>query len=215
MPPNQVSDQELQFKKRARRRLVGAVALVLLMITVLPMILDDRADQAPQQDIEITIPSQDGSDFTSKIIPVDPQEATETQITDVPLETPRPEAKAAASQVEADTAKSGQAEAAKAEPTAEKLKATQAKPADVKPAEADGQATFFVQIGVYSDAGNVKKLQDKLQAQGYKSFTEKIATSKGEKIRLRAGPFNSRMEAESALAKIKDSGLSGMVVKNS
>lgn len=215
MPPNQVSDQELQFKKRARRRLVGAVALVLLMITVLPMILDDRADQAPQQDIEITIPSQEGSDFTSKIVPLDPQEATETEVAEVPLESPEPAGNSSSPQPGAGAGPAS-TEVAKAEPPAEeaKLKAVENKPADVKPAEVDA-SSFFVQIGVYSDAGNVKKLQDKLQAQGYKSFTEKIATSKGEKIRLRAGPFNSRFEAESALAKIKDSGLSGMVVRNS
>ena len=215
MPPNQPSDQELQFKKRARRRLVGAVALVLLMITVLPMILDDRADQAPQQDIEITIPSQEGADFTSKIVPLDPQEAAETQVAEVPLEVPQQAVGAVPAQPEAGVADSANAEAAKAEPPAPdaKLKAVENKPADVKSTEADG-STFFVQIGVYSDAGNVKKLQDKLQAHGYKSFTEKVATSKGEKIRLRAGPFNSRFEAETALAKIKDSGLSGMVVRN-
>ena len=217
MPPNQVSDQELQFKKRARRRLVGAVALVLLMITVLPMILDDRADQAPQQDIEITIPSQEGADFTSKIVPLDPQESTETQVAEVPLESPQPADDSASSQPDANATNPANAETAKAEPPATdaKLKAVENKPADVKPADTEAQSTFFVQIGVYSDASNVKKLQDKLQAQGYKSFTEKVTTSKGEKIRLRAGPFNSRFEAESALAKIKDSGLSGMVVRNS
>jgi len=210
MPPNQISDQELQFKKRARRRLVGAVALVLLMVTVLPMILDDRAGQAPQQDIEITIPSQEGSDFTSKIIPVDPT-ATDTQVAEVPLvplqeQTTEQET---AGQT-AGTTKTPDAETK----TAETAPGTEiAKPADV-PVEAAVKDGFVVQIGVYSDAGNVKKLQDQLQQKGYKSFTEKVATSKGEKIRLRAGPFNSRLEAETALAKIKDAGLSGMVVKN-
>jgi len=210
MPPNQISDQELQFKKRARRRLVGAVALVLLMVTVLPMILDDRAGQAPQQDIEITIPSQEGSDFTSKIIPVDPA-ATDTQVAEVPLVPLQEQTaeKETAGQT-ADTTKSPDAEAK----TAEAAPGTEiAKPADV-PVEAAVKDGFVVQIGVYSDAGNVKKLQDQLQQKGYKSFTEKVATSKGEKIRLRAGPFNSRLEAETALAKIKDAGLSGMVVKN-
>jgi DedD protein len=208
MPSNQVSDQELQFKKHARRRLVGAVALVLLMITVLPMMLDDRADQIPQQDIEITIPSQEGSDFTSKIVPVDPQQATETQMTEVPLEAPLPE-KAEVPKTDAAAVQSPKTEVTRLEPlqppTSSKTEETQSESGN----------TFYVQIGVFSDAGNVKKLQEKLQAQGYKSFTEKIATSKGEKIRLRAGPFNSRLEAESALAKIKDSGLSGMVVRNS
>src|SRR6476659_5812069 len=73
MPPDQLNEQEIQFKKRARRRLVGAVALVLLMITVLPMVLDDRAGKTPQQEIAITIPSQDGAEFTSKIVPVAPE----------------------------------------------------------------------------------------------------------------------------------------------
>lgn len=35
-------DQGLSFKKRARRRLVGAIALVLLMVIILPMVLEDR-----------------------------------------------------------------------------------------------------------------------------------------------------------------------------
>lgn len=208
MPSNQVSDQELQFKKRARRRLVGAVALVLLMITVLPMILDDRAGQIPQQDIEITIPSQEGSDFTSKIVPLDPQQATETQMTEVPLVAPLPE-KAEVPKTDAAAVPSPKTEVTRLEPL---QSAAPSKTDEIQPESGN---PFYVQIGVFSDAGNVKKLQEKLQEQGYKSFTEKIATSKGEKIRLRAGPFNSRLEAESALAKIKDSGLSGMVVRSS
>ena len=32
MPPELTNDQELSLKKRARRRLVGAIALVLLMV---------------------------------------------------------------------------------------------------------------------------------------------------------------------------------------
>lgn len=198
MPPNQMTDQELQFKKRARRRLVGAVALVLLMITVLPMILDDRAGQTPQQDIEITIPSQEGADFTSKIIPVDPETA-DTQVAEVPIEPVQ--------QPVPDRVEPGQ-------PVDSAAPVEIAKPADV-PVETSVKDGFVVQIGVFSDAGNVKKLQDQLQQQGYKSFTEKVATPKGDKIRLRAGPFDSRLEAETALAKIKDVGLSGMVVKNS
>jgi DedD protein len=76
MASDNLNEQEIQFKKRARRRLVGAVALVLLMVTILPMLLDDRASKAPQQEIAISIPSQD-SEFNSKIVPVKP-EATET-----------------------------------------------------------------------------------------------------------------------------------------
>lgn len=76
MAAEQLTDKENQFKKRARRRLVGAVALVLLMITVLPLVLDDRSGQkTPQPEIAINIPSQDAGDFNSKIIPVTPSSA--------------------------------------------------------------------------------------------------------------------------------------------
>src|ERR1700675_3809476 len=52
---NAISDEEIQLKKRARRRLVGAVALVLLIVVFLPMILDSEPKPL-NQDIAITIP---------------------------------------------------------------------------------------------------------------------------------------------------------------
>jgi DedD protein len=225
MPPDQVNEQEIQFKKRARRRLVGAVALVLLMITVLPMVLDDRSGKTPQQEIAITIPSQDGAEFTSKIVPAGPL-------------TPPPELPpAATADVPATTAPSAENVKSEAATSSKNIEVAPPaaplsdKPADVRvappaqdvaqkallekkqpePNSSKGNA-FSVQIGVFSDPANVKQLQQKLLSQGYKSYTEKVDTAKGEKIRLRAGPFSTRDIAESALAKIKDSGLSGMVV---
>src|SRR4051812_43924158 len=50
-----ISDEELQLKKRARRRLVGAIALVLLIVVFLPMILDSEP-RPLNQDIAINIP---------------------------------------------------------------------------------------------------------------------------------------------------------------
>src|SRR5258708_7488333 len=50
-----ISDDELQLKKRARRRLGGAVAPVLLIVVFLPMILDS-GPKPLHQDIAITIP---------------------------------------------------------------------------------------------------------------------------------------------------------------
>ena len=56
MPPEITNDQELSLKKRARRRLVGAIALVILMMIVLPIILQDRAAITPKEAITITMP---------------------------------------------------------------------------------------------------------------------------------------------------------------
>jgi DedD protein len=225
MASNQLNEQEIQFKKRARRRLVGAIALVLLMVTILPMVLDDRSVKTPQQEIAITIPSQDNKDFTSKVVPV-----PETPV--IPAEANTPDDQGAVNSPGPQSA--GDTEAAKAEPMTPPLEkaevqatppakpvappkpVVQTKPAEATAAKEATQATASggasVQIGVFSDSNNVKQLQQKLQGLGYKSYTEKVATTKGDKIRLRAGPFADRAEAETALDKIKGSGMTGMVV---
>jgi len=52
-----------------------------------------------------------------------------------------------------------------------------------------------------------------LKKVGLFSRTENIST-KGEKIRLKAGSFASRSDAVSALSKLQSANLSGMVVSN-
>ncbi len=60
-----ISDEELQLKKRARRRLVGAIALVLLVVVFLPMFLDSEPKPL-NQDIAISIPPLPGVDSRSQ-----------------------------------------------------------------------------------------------------------------------------------------------------
>ncbi|MCB5206162.1 SPOR domain-containing protein [Methylovorus mays] len=242
MASDNLNEQEIQFKKRARRRLVGAVALVLLMVTVLPMLLDDRASKAPQQEIAISIPSQD-SEFNSKIVPVKPEATATTEHSAIPEDQPvtepeatgeiaplsppidsRPEpvapsktapAKAAAAPAPVKTVPS--APVAKA---SDPVKPTETKPAETKPPvveaakkdSAEKVAGFLVQVGVFSDPDNVKQLQQKLAGLGIKSNTEKLDTPKGPKIRLRSQLYSTRPQAEQALEKIKGAGLTGMVV---
>ena len=194
------SDQELNLKKRARRRLVGAIALVLLMVIVLPMILKDRSATQPQDKITITLPSEqvqaEASDFDSNIVP------TEPSITTLP-EVAEPESEAATPDPEAS--------AGKTLPAA-KPDAPTSTPAPIVKSSTEANRQYHVQIGVFSDAANVKQLQAKLSDLGYKSQTEKIDTDKGKKIRLRTQVFGDRNEAAIALQIIKDAGLTGMVV---
>ncbi len=56
LPPE--ADAQLPLKKRARRRLVGAIALAVLAAVVLPMVMD-QAPQTPVADVQIRIPGQD------------------------------------------------------------------------------------------------------------------------------------------------------------
>ena len=201
-------DQELNLKKRARRRLVGAIALVLLMVIVLPMILKDRSASQPQDKITITLPNEqvqaEASDFDSNIVPTEPSitalpEATEPAVA-------APETEAATPDPEASANKTLPA----AKP--EEPNAPAAPPVATVKSNAEVKHQFHVQIGVFSDPDNVKQLQSKLSDLGYKSQTEKIDTDKGKKIRLRTQVFGDRNEAAIALENIKDAGLTGMVV---
>ena len=199
-------EQELNLKKRARRRLVGAIALVLLMVIVLPMILKDRTATTPAEKITITLPSDQAttesaqtapSDFDSSIVPAEPVQAL-PEVIDETAADPLPKIAPEAEDSEAQ---------APAKPDAKKEV-----PAKETPVKDSAGQKFYVQVGVFSDAANVKQLQTKLSDLGYKSQTEKISTDKGQKIRLRTQTFADRNEAAIALENIKDAGLTGMVV---
>jgi DedD protein len=68
------ADAQLPLKKRARRRLVGAIALSVLAAVVLPMVMDP-APQAPVQDVQIRIPGQEQAPpFSPKSLAAKPAE---------------------------------------------------------------------------------------------------------------------------------------------
>ena len=222
-------DQELIFKKRARRRLVGAVALVLLMIIVLPMILKERAYVQPKEEITITLPDESllanttpNSNNDSIISQEKSKDDFDSNIDDanqvanqIPLETLKNDSQAennleVSNDLQALTDKSAALKIDKAtKKTMNKKNANLNNEVELIP---DTISRFYVQVGVFSDVENVKQLQVKLNEIGYKSQTEKINTDKGVKIRLRTQSFDSRSNAASALENIKEAGLTGMVV---
>ncbi len=236
------SEQELQFKKRARRRLVGAIGLVLLMITILPLLLKDKTEQAASKDILISIPSQDAQlnnqsieekhnqENSANLANTQPQDAAvpNPNSNDKPLEelkqvvSPAVESaapvaqsdKVAAKPIEAQVVSENQKNQKQKEDTKPQSIDASNKADDLTSSAAPVAANYFVQIGVFSDPENVKQMQSKLSTKGLKSSTELIDTAKGKKTRLRVGAFTSRKDAESALLKVKTLGLAGMVIGN-
>src|SRR3954471_12128515 len=69
------SQDALMLKRRARRRLVGAIALVLLVVVVLPIVLDQEPKPV-RHDLTVQIPSQDAGKFGSRVLQT-PSPATE------------------------------------------------------------------------------------------------------------------------------------------
>lgn len=231
-------DADLQLKKRARRRLVGAAALALFAVIVLPMVMD-REPRPLIQDIQVRIPSQDATGFAAKAIPgrpvatpMPPAEPVVEHKPDAKTTTPKatdtgtqPETATAASPSPATVAAAAkpplaQAAVPAAKPpakaaAADKKTESSAKPAakstaDAKPA-GDASGQWVVQLGAYKEAGNVKLLLAKLKGIGVPAYTEKYESAQGARTRVRAGPFPSQEAAEKARARIKIIGVDGPV----
>jgi DedD protein len=264
MAATDAADDQLDLKKRARRRLVGAAALALLAVIVLPLVMD-REPKPAAQDILVRIPSQDSAEFTAKPAPAKRTAAAEND--DVAVAAPADAAAAAAAAIAAKTAADSKPQAAVAETPAAKPAETKAaeakapakpepkpeakqvakadpkpetKPADksAKDKSADKSADkagaakkadearavaalegkssggqWVVQIGAYQNAGNVKLIVAKMKEVGVASYTEKLDSPQGPRIRVRAGPFPSRDAAEKAQTKLKIIGVSGPVAQ--
>src|ERR1039457_4571580 len=54
----QQTDDELNLRRKARRRLIGAGALTLAVVVILPMVLD-REPKTTGKDIDLSIPAPD------------------------------------------------------------------------------------------------------------------------------------------------------------
>jgi DedD protein len=240
---------ELVLKKRARRRLVGAIALVLFMVIVLPMVLQDRAALAPKKAIKITMPNDDSQQTpkvetdvarvesqaevavasestlsesikseSSTVTEIDKPAHSESakEVSDVKKEAAaekKAKDKKPVKKADVTTTEAKKSEVKSSESKVPEVKKPEVKEPEVKAATTNDES-FTIQVGVYSDLANVKQLQARLKQVGLDSHTESIATSKGEKIRLKAGRFNSRQEAAYALRKLQAADLTGMVISN-
>jgi DedD protein len=212
-----ISDDELQLKRRARRRLIGAIVLVAAIVVVLPMVLDSEPRPAGQA-VSVKIPSPDAGVFTSKPVPLPATSDSRAASKAVPAKPPAVpavvEPKPAAAEPPSSAKEAPAKESPKGEPKEDSkpVKKAAAKPAakQAKPAaKSDGK--FVVQVIALADAGKAKQMQESIAAAGINSYTEVVKTSKGDVTRVRAGPFASRAAAEKAREQLKALGMNGNI----
>lgn len=217
------SEQEIQFKKRARRRLVGAVALVLLMIVLLPMLLQDRVAQTPKDEVVISIPSQASQldpktdEALGNLADTAQPDPAETSAMNVPLSAMPPLSEGKTPEIKPSEPSAPVAQVVAKPAELPPVKETKSAPKEQEATKVDkplATGNFYVQIGVFSNLEKVKQLQSKLNESALNSTTELIETPKGTKTRLRVGMFSSKSDAEAALVKVKALGLSDAVVGN-
>jgi DedD protein len=197
-----ISDEELQLKLRARRRLIGAIVLVTAMVVVLPMVLETEPGPVSQE-ITVRIPSPDAGAFATKVAPPPAPKVAETKVA-----RPQAEEKTAAAPeaikdkpkpaVKPETAKPAKAPAKRAAKTA-------------KPASKAAGGQFVVQVIALADAEKAQRMQQQIAAAGIRSYTEIVKTVKGDVTRVRAGPFPTREAAEKARDQLKSLGMNGNV----
>lgn len=207
----------LDIKKRARRRLVGAIALALLAAIVLPLMMEQEPHQS-SEDIQISIPDRgetasgrplaaagEGAQ-TAEIAPAPEEEAPSAAAAapapaPTPVPTPPPAAKAgSAPALEAAAPKSD----AKAAAGNEEARARAALEGRVPPPRA---GSFVLQIGAFGDAAVAARVAADLKAKGFAAYTEKS----GKFTRVRVGPVSGREAADRIAARLKDAGHNAVV----
>jgi len=203
------SQDAIELKRRARRRLVGAIALVVLVVIALPIVLD-REPKPVSQDLSIQIPSQDAGSFSSRVLPaespaVPAAEARTVDTQQVEAKPAVPALKAQAPVTKPPVAKPEAAPTTHAAPSKEAAKAATDASAETKPSAVAADGQFIVPLGVFSKADNIKQVRAKAALAGFKTFTESLAGT--DRVRVRAGPFANRDAAEQARNRLKEAGL--------
>ena len=206
-------DPMLPDKQRARRRLIGATALVLAAIIGLPMIFDADPNKPLADDVETQIPDKIApapeslkpqpvpQSVTQKVVespapeqpPVPPKPASEIKTASGPVKTLKPNAEASDKPAREKTAeRKGPAEGDKSQGKEKARK-------------------YLLQVAAVNSKSKADDLKGRLKESGIKAYSEKISTKDGDRFRVRVGPFASREEAEKMQARVKKMGLNGSV----
>lgn len=228
---NSSQEQYRQIKRiRARRRLIGAVMLLALVVVTVPFLFD-KEPPPPTVTIPLRIPSQNSVDVASIQVPGSTAAATSAVV-------PSSQDKAAKPAPAADTAKPASSKQSnppaqaikkdekaqqKADKSQQKPEKSEAKKQDAKkdqpkaksqetpkPAAA-AKGSYYVQVAAISNEARAKELLKKIQGARIPGYVEPVAVKNGKIWRVRAGNFPTSKAAEDARARVGLLGLTGKV----
>jgi DedD protein len=196
------------LRRRAKNRLIGSAILVLIGVIGFPLLVD-KQPRPVTVDLPIDIPDR------NKVLPLAVPE------TPAPVAAAEPASAPAAEVVAPAPAASAPAPAAAQKPAAEKpaakaspKPAPTAKPepkagkseskAETRKIEAKShEGRYVVQVGSFANESRAREVRSKLERAGLKNYTQAVETKDGRRIRVRAGPFASKAEADRAAEKLK------------
>ena len=214
------ADLVQQARTRARRRLIGAVVLVIIGVIGFPLLFETQPRPIPV-DIPIEIPRKDNAPplamptTTRPIKPIAPAPAEPASVAAAPE---------VVTETKAEAGKEIPAPARRVQSAAEAPTSTAA-PVPSRPApvargtsEKEPAATkettgrYVVQVGAFSDSAAARETRQKVEKLGLKTYTQVTETAQGSRIRVRVGPFASRDEADRVQAKLKAAGSPAVVL---
>lgn len=225
------ADPVQQARTKARQRLIGAAVLLVIGIVAFPLVFETAPRPVPV-DLPIDIPRKDAvPPLAMPSLPASrPAVATAPAATPAPTPaptpTPTPTAEAApvsptppaaVATAPPDVAPAlpappPAAEARVASPPSDGARARAILEARDAPASASGNGRFVVQVGAFADAAAARETRAKVEKLGLKTYTQVADTAQGSRIRVRVGPFASRDDADTALAKTKAAGIAAVVL---
>lgn len=235
-----ISEEELLLRKRARRRLVGAIVLVIVSIIVLPAIFDEPKIDNGQQEVVINLPDADRDNNNVQIhLPKQPVSSSDltqkaNQLPDsIPTHDASKENTSFVDDFEAihDEQKRLPIPGIKPKIDAKRVtvvmeaKSSAASTTHISNSAANHSNTtgdvigtteipkggVVIQLGAFSDQSKAKQQLENLIMSGFRAYTEVIKTSSGEVTRVRIGPLASRSVAENELKKLNKLGFDGVI----
>jgi DedD protein len=235
-------DPATQLRIRARRRLIGAAALLLAVAIVVPMVLDDTT-RPVADNVPIDIPSEK-TPFTPRLsLPPVPEPGNVPLAPPPDAAEPKDDAAGKAPDASKPPAKESKPKAASADKPAEKpadkpgdrtvadVAAQGARKPDSAVAATDGQrardilegrtarpvaaakpARYALQAAAPREEAAALELAERLKKAGYASYVEPVEAKDGTRYRVRVGPFASRDEAERVRARLRALDVNASVV---
>ena len=223
----EAADSVQQARVRARRRLIGAVVLVVVGVIGFPLVFETQPRPIPV-DIPIDIPRKDG--LPALVMPqakVTPPTPTPTPAAPPPATPARADgaARAAASSQPVALPVEPRPTPPAAEPAPRSEPAGTPRGSDATRAQAllDGKnaaksaaptdaARYVVQVGAFAENTAAHQTRVKVEKLGLKTYAQAADTDAGKRIRVRVGPFTSKEDAEQARGRLKAAGFPAVLL---
>lgn len=206
-----------------KQRMLGAVVLIALLVIFAPMLLHSEKPVSQTESVDLSIPTPPQRDFETRVVPLtaptgegdhlqqaapDPNQVT-TVVTD---SVDRGDALAEPNPQTTIPESTPPASPPLATATVNPVQATAAAPAEASPL---ARGRYAVNLGTYAKAENANALVAELKKSGLTAYAEKADWNGQPALRVRAGPFADRTEAEKfrLLAQQARAGLQANVIE--